>query len=139
MEWLKAFHIIFVVCWFSCLFYLPRLFINHVISEDSATKDRLVIMQRKLFRFSIPFSVLTVATGLGLIAAYPSYYLSANWFYLKVLLVLTLIFYHLVCGIFVKQFSQDKNRYGHVFFRWFNEYPTVVLFAVVILVTVRPF
>ena len=138
-DWLKAFHVIFVVCWFACLFYLPRLFINHVIAEEQVTKDRLYIMQRKLLRFSIPFAVLTVATGLLLFIAYSSYYLSAKWFYLKVLLVGTLIVYHIICGFMVSQFSQNKNRFGHVFYRWFNEYPTIVLFAAVILVEVRPF
>lgn len=139
LEWVKAIHIIAVICWFACIFYLPRLFINHVMSEDQATKDRLYIMQRKLFRFSIPFPVVTVLSGLVLVAAYPAYYATATWFVLKFLLVASLIVYHFICGYFVRQFAQNQSRYGHVFYRWFNEYPTFVLFSVVILVSVRPF
>jgi len=138
-DWIKAFHIIFVVCWFACIFYLPRLFVNYAIADNDATRSQLAIMQSKLFRFSIPFAILTLVTGIALALASPSYFLNAKWFYLKIVLVLILFVYHGICGYLVGQFSQGKNRHGHVFFRWFNEFPVLILFAVVILVEVRPF
>ena len=138
-EWTKAFHIIFVVCWFACIFYLPRLFINYVIATSDDTRQQLVVMQRKLFKFSIPFPILTVITGAGLISVYPSYYINAGWFLVKLALVASLIVYHIICGRMVTQFAQGKNTRGHVFYRVFNELAVVVLFGVVILVEVRPF
>ena len=140
VDWVKAFHIVFVICWFACMFYLPRLFINYVICEHEQTRQQLVIMQRKLFRFSVPFAVLTVATGVALLLSNSAYYLQSTWFYIKVALVAIFIIYHVVCGVMVKQFAAGKNTRGHVFYRVFNELPVfVVLFPVVILVVVKPF
>lgn len=137
--WTKAFHIIFVVCWFACIFYLPRLFINHVLAKTEETKQQLVVMQRKLFRFSIPWAVLTILTGGAMVFVAPSYYLGAGWFIAKVALVALLVVYHVVCGVMVKQFAANKNTRGHVFYRIFNEATIFILIAVVILVEVRPF
>lgn len=138
-EWTKAFHIIFMVCWFACIFYLPRLFINYVIADNDATKNQLLTMQRKLFRFSIPFPVLTVITGAGLVSVSPTYYLNSAWFLVKIVLVAVLIIYHFICAKMVSQFARGENTRGHVFYRIFNELPVFILFAVVILVEVRPF
>lgn len=137
--WTKAFHIIFVVCWFSCIFYLPRLFVNYTTATTDNTRNQLLLMQRKLFKFSIPFAVLTIVTGALLVLVYPSYYLSAGWFIAKITLVATLVVYHVICGIMVKRFAAGTNTRGHRFYRLFNELPVVILFAVVILVEVRPF
>jgi len=138
-EWTKALHIIFMVCWFSCIFYLPRLFVNYAIATSEDSKQQLVMMQRKLFRFSIPFAVLTVITGAGLVSVYPSYYLTAGWFLAKAALVFGLIIYHAICGRMVRQFAKGKNIRSHKFYRIFNELPVFILFTVIILVEVRPF
>jgi putative membrane protein len=138
--WIKAFHIIFVICWFACSFYLPRLFINYILSENAATQAQLVAMMRKLYRFSIPFVVITLVTGFALFSFNSSYYLGSLWFLIKVFLVGVFFVYHLVCGLFVSQFAKGKNSRGHVFYRLFNELPVVfILFPVVILVVVKPF
>lgn len=139
MLWLKAFHIIAVVCWFAGIFYLPRLFVYHVMATDQATRDHLKVMERKLYRFMTPFAVLTIALGVALILVNPGYYLHAPWLHLKLVLVLVLAAYHGYCGVLVRRFAEDRNRRSHVFYRWFNEAPVLILFAVVILAVVKPF
>lgn len=138
MLWLKAFHIIFVVCWFAGIFYLPRLFVYHVQAPDQSTRDHLKIMERKLYRFITPFMVLTVVFGLAMMVNNPGYYLQSPWFLIKMALVAALIGYHFYCGHLVRVFARDGNRRSHVFYRWFNEMPVLVLFAAVILAVVKP-
>lgn len=137
--WLKAFHIIFMVCWFAGLFYLPRLFVHHALSEDAATRDRLTIMERKLYRFTTPFAWLTVGLGLALVASNLEFYKTQYWLHAKIALVLPLIVYHLQCGRLLRQFAAGEIRHGHVYYRVFNELPVLILFAIVILVVVKPF
>lgn len=138
MLWIKALHIIAMVCWFAGIFYLPRLFVYHAMAEDSATREHLKIMERKLYRFISPFAVLTVVFGLILLSQNWSYYLGELWMQIKLILVIALIAYHIYCGVLVKRFEQDENLRSHVFYRWFNEAPVLVLFGAVILVVVRP-
>ncbi|WP_101759172.1 protoporphyrinogen oxidase HemJ [Oceanicoccus sp. KOV_DT_Chl] len=139
MLWIKAFHIIAIVCWFAGIFYLPRLFVYHAMAEDQATREHLKIMERKLYRFMSPFAVFTLVFG-GWLASYNwAYYWQSKWFIAKSVLVVILIIYHGVCGHFVQQLQQDRCQRSHVFYRWFNEVPVLVLFAVVILVVVKPF
>lgn len=139
MLWIKSFHIIFVICWFAGIFYLPRLFVYHALAEDRNTREHLKIMERKLYRFMSPFAVLSVIFGLWLASYNWDFYWHSNWFILKLVLIVALIGYHLWCGYFVEKLSQDDCEKSHVFFRWFNELPVLILFAVVILVTVKPF
>lgn len=139
MLWLKAFHIIAVVCWFAGIFYLPRLFVYHAMATDQATRDHLKIMERKLYRFMSPFALLTIVLGVAMLLVNPGYYLHAGWLHLKLALVLLLVVYHGYCGVLVRRFAQDRNQRGHVFYRWFNEAPVLILFAVVILAVVKPF
>lgn len=139
MLWVKAFHIIAVICWFAGIFYLPRLFVYHALAEDQATREHLKIMERKLYRFMSPFGVLTLVFGLWLASYNWAFYWQSNWFILKLVLVAALVGYHFWCGHFVRQLAQDSCHRSHRFFRWFNELPVLVLFAVVILVTVKPF
>jgi putative membrane protein len=139
MLWLKAFHLIAVVCWFAGIFYLPRLFVYHAMASEQATRDHLKIMERKLYRFTTPFMVLTILFGVALILQNPDYYLKAGWLHAKLALVVLLIAYHGWCGVLVKQFATDANRRSHTWYRWFNELPVLVLFGVVILAVVRPF
>ncbi|XKG39006.1 protoporphyrinogen oxidase HemJ [Marinobacter sp.] len=140
MLWVKAFHIISMVCWFAGLFYLPRLFVYHADCSDQPGRERFKIMERKLYRgITTPSMIATVVFGLWLIGYNPSGYLSQSWLHAKLVLVLLLIGYHFYCGHLVKVFRDDQNRRSHVFYRWFNEMPVLVLVAVVILATVRPF
>lgn len=139
MLWVKAFHIISIVCWFAGIFYLPRLFVYHAMADDQATREHLKVMEHKLYRFMSIFAVTSVALGAWLLSYNWDYYWQSMWFIIKLLLVLGLIAYHLVCGRYVKRLAQDNDQRGHVFYRWFNELPVFILFAVVILVVVKPF
>lgn len=139
MLWLKAFHLIFLVSWFAGLFYLPRLFVYHAMSEDAATRETLKIMERKLYRFVTPFMWLTLGFGLWLIGLYGLDWFAAQaWLHLKLVLVAGLFAYHFYCGKLLRDFQADRNTHSHVFYRWFNEIPVLFLFAIVILAVVRP-
>ena len=140
MLWVKAFHIIFVVCWFAAIFYLPRLFVHHTLSEDQATRERLKIMERKLYRgIMTPSAVLTIIFGIWLVSFNPQYYLASGWFHAKLTIVILLLFYHWWCYRLLLEFKADNNKYSHVFYRIFNEVPVLALIAIVILVVVKPF
>lgn len=136
MLWLKVFHIFFVVSWFAGLFYLPRLFVNHAMAEEQTVRERLKLMERKLYKFVTPIGVLAVITGLWLWFAYG---FSGGWLHVKTALVAGLVGYHLYCGHLLNEFAADRNTKSHVWFRVFNEVPVLVLLAVVILVVVKPF
>ncbi len=136
MLWIKALHIIFVTSWFAGLFYLPRLFVNHAMVNDAATLSRLELMEHKLYRFMFPLAFLALGFGLWL---WLGYGITGGWLHLKLALVLGLIIYHAYCGKLMKELKAGKNQHSHVWFRWFNEIPVMVLFAVVILVVVKPF
>ncbi|MDD5296274.1 MAG: CopD family protein [Rhodocyclaceae bacterium] len=136
MLWIKAFHIIFVVSWFAGLFYLPRLFVNHAMVSDAATIERLALMEGKLYRFMTPIGVLALVLGTWL---WLGYGFAGGWLHAKLALVAGLIAYHLYCGRLVKEFAAGRNARSHVWFRWFNELPVLVLMVVVVLVVVKPF
>ena len=139
MLWLKALHIIAVICWFAGLFYLPRLFVYHAMSHDSISIDRFKIMERKLYRGIMwPSLVMTVVFGTWMVALVPDY-LWNGWLHAKLALVALLIVYHFACGHFLKQFRDDRNTRSHTFYRVFNELPVLLLVAIVILVVVKPF
>jgi putative membrane protein len=139
MLWLKAFHLIAVICWFAGIFYLPRLFVYHALATEQATRDHLKIMERKLYRFMTPFAALTIALGVALIVLNPGYYRQAGWLHAKLVLVLLLAVYHWYCGRLVRTFAADRNRRSHVFYRWLNEAPVLILLPAVILAVVKPF
>lgn len=138
MLWIKAFHIIFVICWFAGIFYLPRLLVNHAMVDDEATKAQLLQMEQKLYRFITPFALLAVALGLWLALLNWSYYASQAWFWIKFLLVIALLGYHWQCGRYIQRFARGENQRSHVYFRFFNEAPVLALFAIVILVVLKP-
>lgn len=140
MAWVKAFHIIAVVCWFAAIFYLPRLFVYHAMSEDKISKDRFVIMERKLFRgIATPSAIAAVVLGIWLISFNPSYYMSSGWMHAKLALVILLSIYHYFCWRIMIAFRDEKNTRSHVYFRYFNELPVFLLIGIVILVVIRPF
>ncbi|OOZ37639.1 CopD family protein [Solemya velesiana gill symbiont] len=140
MLWVKAFHIIFLVSWYAGLFYLPRLYVHHAMSKDQATRERLEIMERKLFWFITPWAILTLVFGLWLAAFYEwEAILSMGWLQLKVALVIPLVIFHIWCGKLMIQFRGSDNPHSHVWFRWFNEFPLLILVVVVLLVVLKPF
>jgi putative membrane protein len=137
MLWIKAFHIVFMVTWFAGLFYLPRLFVYHAMASDAAGIERFKVMERKLYYgIMTPGAVLTIVFGLWL---WLGYGVSGGWLHAKLAVVLVLVAYHLYCGRLVSAFKQDRNRRSHVFYRWFNEAPVVLLIAIVLLVVLKPF
>ena len=137
MLWIKALHIIFVITWFAGLFYLPRLFVYHSMmpATDREGNERFKIMERKLF-FGImtPGGILTIVFGSWL---WLGYGITGTWLHIKLALVALLVVYHVYCGKLMFDFKYDRNRYGHVFYRWLNELPTVILVAVVLLVVLK--
>lgn len=140
MLWLKAFHVIAVVCWFAGLFYLPRLFVYHAQTDDAAGRERFKVMERKLYRGIMwPSLLLTVVLGSWMLVENWAFYKTQGWLHAKLSLVALLVIYHLFCGHFLRAFAQDRNSKSHVFYRVFNELPVLALVAIVILVVVRPF
>lgn len=140
MLWVKALHIIAMVSWFAGLFYLPRLFVYHSQTTDAISNERFKIMERRLYYgIMAPAALFTIVLGLWLLSYNLSYYLTSTWMQLKLALVAILVIYHLYCGKLRKDFNHNNNQYGHRFYRWLNELPTVLLMAIVILVIVRPF
>ena len=139
MLWVKAFHIIFMVTWFAALFYLPRLFVYHADAKDETSNQRFKIMERKLYYgIATPGAVITIALGFWLIHMLGSEILTQFWLQAKLALVLLLVIYHLYCGKLLRAFKNDVNRHSHVWYRWFNELPVLILIAVVLLVELKP-
>ena len=136
MLWVKAFHIIFVTSWFAGLFYLPRLFVNHAATTDSRVSEQLKLMEYRLYRFMLPLAILAIGFGLWL---WLGYGISGGWLHAKICLVAILVAYHLYCGKLMSDFKLDKNKHSHVWYRWFNELPVLLLFVIVVLVEVKPF
>jgi putative membrane protein len=137
--WFKAFHIVFIVTWFAALFYLPRLFVYHAMSTDQLSNDRFKIMERKLYHgIMTPSAVLAVSFGLAMLWLAPGL-LQQGWMHIKLTLVTILIIYHLWCGRLLRAFRDDRNRHSHVWYRWFNEAPVLVLIGIVLLAVLKPF
>ncbi|MEM8513084.1 putative membrane protein [Massilia sp. MP_M2] len=134
--WIKALHIVFIASWFAGLFYLPRLFVNLAEETNPAARDRLLGMARRLYRFSMILSVPAVLLGVWL---WMGYGIKGGWLHAKLLLVFLTIGYHHMCGGILKKFERGVNARSHTWYRWFNEVPVVLMLAIVILVTVKPF
>ncbi|MEJ2552719.1 MAG: protoporphyrinogen oxidase HemJ [Gammaproteobacteria bacterium] len=140
MIWVKAFHVIAMVTWFAGLFYLPRLFVYHAMTDDAPGIARFKVMERKLFYgIMTPGAILTIVLGIWMLVDRWQTYAHSGWLHAKLALVLLLIIYHILCGRFLLDFKYDRNRRNHVFYRWFNEIPVLLLIGIVILVVVRPF
>ena len=136
MLWLKAFHIIFMVTWFAGLFYLPRLFVYHAMSSDKISHNRFLVMEKKLFYgIMTPGGLLTVIFGVWL---WLDYNFFGFWLNVKIFMVLLLVIYHVICFKFLIDFKKNKNKHSHVFYRWFNEIPVILLIAIVFLVELKP-
>lgn len=136
--WIKALHIIAMVCWFAGLFYLPRLFVYHASSNDQISHERFCVMERKLYRGIMhPSLVATAGLGLAMLWMNPAL-LKMPWMHIKLTLVALLIIYHFSLGKFIKRFAVAANHNTHVFYRWYNEVPVLFLLAIVILAIVKP-
>ena len=136
MLWVKAFHIVFMVTWFAGLFYLPRLFVYHAMAQDAVGIDRFKLMERKLYYgIMTPGAVLTIVFGAWL---WLGFGIGGAWLDAKLALVVVLIAYHLYLGKLLADFKHARNRHGHVFYRWLNELPVVILVAIVVLAVVKP-
>ncbi len=140
INWIKAAHVISMVTWFAAIFYLPRLFVYHAMSEDKISQDRFVIMERKLYRgIMIPSMIATWALGLWMVYLGWEVYKTQGWLHLKIVLVILLSAYNGACGFYRKKLIDNPQYKSHVFWRWFNEVPVFALIFIVILVIVKPF
>jgi len=142
MLWVKSLHIVFVASWFAGLFYLPRIFVNlaMVAPDSTAERERLLLMARKLLRFSTLLAVPALAFGLWLWLGYGIGRGPGNgWLHAKLLVVLLTVGYHHVCARLLKQLTQGPSRHSHIWFRWFNELPVLLLLVAVLLVVLKPF
>lgn len=138
MLWLKAFHIVFVVTWFAGLFYLPRLFVYHAESADELSRERFKVMERRLFVMMTIGATLTALFGISLLIQRPGL-LNLTWLQVKLGLVAMLLCYHVWCYRLMIAFRRNDNRRSHRWYRWFNEAPTLLLIAIVVLAVVKPF
>lgn len=140
MLWVKAFHIIAMVAWFSGLFYLPRLFVYHAQAKDQISNERFKIMEKKLYYYiSTPAALLTVALGIWLLSFNFDAYMHMRWVHIKLSLVALLFIYHIYLGIVLQKFAHNNNRHSAKFFKMINELPTLFLILIVIMVVVQPF
>jgi putative membrane protein len=138
MLWVKTLHIVFMVTWFAGLFYLPRIFVYHAMSEDRVSRERFKVMERKLFwGIMTPGALVTIALGVWL---WVGWFRSATgWLHAKIALVAVLIAYHIWCWRLLRAFAEDRNTRSHRWLRWFNEFPVLILLATVYLVVFKPF
>jgi len=137
MLWLKAFHVIFMVTWFAGLFYLPRLYVYHSVTADEPGKQRFRVMERKLFVMMTVGATLTAVFGVAMLIAAPGY-MKLPWMHAKLTLVIALLAYHIWCYRLLAAFRQDANQHSERWYRLFNEVPSLLLIAIVILVIVKP-
>ena len=138
--WLKAFHIIGVVCWFAGLFYLPRLFVYHTMAHDEQSKNRFTTMEEKLYRLIMgPSMIVAVVFGLWMLVLAWDALADRIWLWLKLFGVVALLGYHHYCGRLIKDLAANEDSHSERFLRFFNEVPVVLLIALVILVVVKPF
>jgi putative membrane protein len=140
MLWIKTFHIVFIASWFAGLFYLPRIFVNLAQQTEPAVQPVLLGMARRLYRFTNILAIPAVLLGLWLYVQYgigrgPG----SGWMHAKLALVVLVIGYHHSCGVILRKFEQGTNRRSHVFYRWFNEVPVLMLVAITALVVIKPF
>lgn len=132
----KALHIVFVTSWFAGLFYLPRIFVNLAMEDAGPARARLLLMGRKLYRFMTILAVPALGFGLWLWLGFD---IAGTWLHLKLAMVILLVGYHHLCGRFLRRFETGNNLRSHVWFRWFNEAPVLLLLGVVLLVVIKPF
>jgi putative membrane protein len=134
----KSLHLVFLVTWFAGLFYLPRLFVYHAQASDQISLERFKVMERKLFwGIATPGGVLTLVFGFWLWLGW--FQGAGGWLHAKLALAAVLVAYHVWCGKLMLDFRHERNTRSHVWFRWFNEFPVVILIAAVLLAVFKPF
>ena len=141
MLWVKAIHILGFISWLASMFYLPRLFVYHSMADDEISIERFKLMERRLYRgIMMPSFIITTLVGLWMLQNYAwEVYSNQYWLKAKLVLVVPLIVYHFYCGYLVGIFAEDKNIRSDTFYRWFNEFPVLVLIGIIILAVVKPF
>lgn len=141
MLWYKALHLIFMVTWFSGLFYLPRLFVYHAMSDDEISIDRFKIMEKKLFYgIATPGGLLTIIFGFCLLVSNGmTSYSGQLWLSLKMILIAVLVLYHIYCFSLLQDFKYNRNKHTHIWYRWFNEVPVLILVGIILLAVIKPF
>jgi putative membrane protein len=135
--WIKALHVVFVVAWFAGLFYLPRLFVYHAAAMDAPGDTRFKLMERRLFALMTTAGTAAAVFGVTLLVLQPAW-LQQGWLHAKLALVMVLVLYHIWCGRLVSRFREGRNLHSERWYRWFNEAPTLLLFAIVVLAVVKP-
>ena len=139
MLWLKAFHLIAVICWFAGIFYLPRIMVYYAASEHAETRRQLTVMAGKLYRFITPIAVIAILLGVALMSLNLDYFLHATWLWLKLVAVLGLVIYHYYCGRLVRALKNNRDEHSQIYFRVFNEVPVIFLLVIVVLAVLKPF
>jgi putative membrane protein len=141
MLWLKALHLIFMVTWFAGLFYLPRLFVYHAMSDDDISNERFKVMERKLFwGIMTPGMLITLFFGIWMLVDYAwALYGQSGWLHAKLAMLLLLVVYHGFCGLWLGDFKQDRNQHSPIFYRWINEIPVLFLVGIILLAVIKPF
>lgn len=138
--WLKVIHLVFLISWMAGIFYLPRLFVYHANSDDRVSQDRFALMERKLYRgIMMPAMIITLITGVWMLQQSQWLLMKMPWMHAKLALVALMIAYHFICNHYRLAFARGDNRRGHVFYRWFNEAPVILLIGIVIMVVIKPF
>ena len=139
--WLKALHLIAMVTWFAGLFYLPRLFVYHAMSDDTISRERFKLMERKLYwGITTPGMILTLIFGIWMLIDYAwASYGHSGWLHANIALLFGLVLYHVQCGRWLKLFKEDRNNHGHVYYRWMNEIPVFFLIGIILLAVLKPF
>lgn len=135
--WIKALHLVFVIAWFSALFYLPRLYVYHADATDPVSDERFKVMERRLYALMTLAAILAISFGVSLLVLEPGW-LAAGWLQVKLGFVFVLVVYHIYCGRLLSLFRDGKNRRSARWFRWFNELPALMLIAIVLLAVVKP-
>lgn len=139
MLWIKAFHLIFMVTWFSGLFYLPRLYVYHAQATDEISIARFKIMERKLFfGIATPGAILTLVFGVWLLSYNWSMYIHFFWMQAKLTLIGLMVIYQLYLGKLLFDFRQNCNKHSHVYYRWLNEIPVIFLMGIILLAILKP-
>ena len=135
-QWVKIFHVMFVVAWMAGLLYLPRIFVYHSMDETTTeTSNVFKLMEKRLFYFIMyPSALIVWITGIYMAHALGLY----GWLVIKFLFVIVLTFYHVNLGKYLNYFANDKNKKKTRFFRMINEIPFVIMFIILVLVIIKP-
>lgn len=139
--WMKAFHVVSMVAWMAGLFYLPRLYVYHCgVAAGSVESERFKVMERRLLKqITTPAMIATVVFGVLLVLTPGVIDWRSGWWHVKLFAVVMLLAYHGKLSRWRRDFLEDRNTRSRRFYRIANEFPTVLLLVIVVMVIVRPF